>query len=157
MGLDTNDLITLARPVLNCLSPEIPYSLAGERLVIGTGLTESNLSQLFQVGGGPAVGLWQMEPATHDWLWVWLMNGTHDSLRRKVQALMAPLPSRINQLAGNLHYAIAMCRIRYYVSPEPLPCGDDWDGLASYWVRVYNAGGAGTTARFLEATACLRS
>ncbi|MFT9424981.1 MAG: hypothetical protein ABF570_07600, partial [Acetobacter syzygii] len=56
----------LVRPVL------AQIGLAGAAavpLVTGTALVESGLVWLRQNGGGPALGLWQMEPATHDDCW----------------------------------------------------------------------------------------
>ena len=44
------------------------YSKAAERLVIGTGLTESRLEYVKQIGG-PALGLYQCEPSTHKDIW----------------------------------------------------------------------------------------
>lgn len=36
------------------------------RLVLGIGNKETQYRYLHQIGGGPALGPWQMEPATHN-------------------------------------------------------------------------------------------
>ena len=42
------------------------WSTAAEELVLGTAIVESSLIYISQHGAGPALGLWQVEPATHD-------------------------------------------------------------------------------------------
>jgi hypothetical protein len=42
------------------------WSEAAGELVLGTAIVESNHTYLKQHGDGPALGLWQVEPATHD-------------------------------------------------------------------------------------------
>ena len=50
------------RPALVKLRLQSP---AAEALLLGTAVVESGLSALVQAGGGPALGLYQIEPATH--------------------------------------------------------------------------------------------
>ena len=40
------------------------YSKAAEELLLGTAIQESRLKYLVQIGGGPALGVYQMEIAT---------------------------------------------------------------------------------------------
>ena len=42
------------------------WSSSAEELVLGTAIVESGLTYLKQHGDGPALGLWQIEPATHE-------------------------------------------------------------------------------------------
>ena len=56
----------IIRPVLLVIGGE---SRAAENLILGTALQESNLRYLRQLGDGPARGVYQMEPATHDDIW----------------------------------------------------------------------------------------
>ena len=42
------------------------WSMAAEELVLGTAIVESAAIYLRQHGAGPALGLWQAEPRTHD-------------------------------------------------------------------------------------------
>ena len=130
------------------------YSASAEHIVLGTGLTESKLSALRQYGDGPALGLFQMEPATHLSLWVHSIPGV-TGLAQKLKALLAPVDHEglphPNPLAitHNLLYAAAMCRVRYYIVPKRLPLQNDPMGMAVYWLRYYNAGGKGTIAAAL--------
>jgi hypothetical protein len=132
--------------------------LAAERLVIGTALTESGLSKLDQIGRGgedgwgPALGLWQMEKATFDdhvrWMAVRqarLFERTYHMIGSTDSFLGDPW----KELAGNLFFAAAMCRVHYYRVPAKLPPADDLDHMASYWKRYYNSElGAGTVVDF---------
>jgi hypothetical protein len=120
---------------------------AAEQLLLGTAAQESNCHYLRQVGGGPALGLWQMEPATHNDIWHnWLRFD--DELFDAVKGL---LPCRwlpggqdpvvldfAPELVGNLPYAAAMARCHYRRVPQPLPAVGDVRSMAQYWKRWYN-------------------
>lgn len=67
---------------------------AAERLLLGTALTESGLVHLRQSGGGPARGLYQIEPATHRDLWRHYL-AFRPALAARLLCLAAP--------AGDLH------------------------------------------------------
>lgn len=129
------------------------WSPAAENLVLGTMMQESELRALKQYGG-PAIGLAQMESATHTSLWVHSIPGIK-GLGQKLKALLAPvdhealpLPNEL-ALTHNLLYSCAMCRVRYYIVRERLPLQNDPMAMAVYWLRYYNAGGQGTIAAAL--------
>ena len=138
----------IVRPVLDHLGLHTP---AAEDLLVGTAIHESGgLKWLRQRGGGPALGLYQIEPGTHDWLIAgYLTAPGRRALGRRVDELVAPWPARREQLVSNLAYATAVARLRYLPDPEPIP--DNIEGQARYWKRVYNtAHGAGTVAEYVE-------
>ena len=108
------------------------WSMAAENLLLGTAVQESGLKYLRQFDAGPARGVYQIEPATHDDI-VKRYLKRKPALRKLVSALAAPEPSRIDQLATNLAYATAICRLRYWMVPKPLPEAGDIKGLAKYW------------------------
>ena len=140
--------LLVVRPALTHLGL---WSAAAENLLLGTAVHESGLRFLRQLGDGPARGLFQIEPATHDDLWENFLRRRR-ALRTKVAALAAPVPSRLEQLATNAAYATAMARLVYLRAPEPLPAAHDVEALARYWKRHYNtARGGGSTAAFLLA------
>jgi len=138
------------RPALKALEPEIPYSEAAERLILGTAIQESGLRYLDQLapGPGPAFGLMQMERATHDDHVKWL--SLKPALALKVEALLAPTPSRIEQMATNLLYAVAMARIHYWRRLDgQVP--SDLDGAARAWKKAYNSNlGRGKPEQFVN-------
>lgn len=128
------------------------WSEAAERLLLGTALVESGLLYLVQHGGGPALGVYQIEPPTHDWLILeWLANRSRTDLAATVLGLRAVYPPPHRQLVTNLAYATAVARLRYRVDPAPLPSAENIWGLAAYWKRVYNtAAGKGDPADFVR-------
>jgi hypothetical protein len=56
-------------PVLRQLGLDEYRMQAAEELLLGTALQESGLIYRRQLNNGPALGLFQMEPATHDDIW----------------------------------------------------------------------------------------
>lgn len=113
-------------------------------LVTGTAFQESGLVYLKQLGTGPALGLFQMEPATHDYLWTLPSMQPNGSLAARVlQEIGAPAVPLVSRLVWDLYYAAIMCRIKYLSSPIALPANTAI-GLANYWKTIYNSSlGAG--------------
>lgn len=124
------------------------WSPAAERLLLGTALTESGLRHLHQVGG-PARGLYQIEPATlRDLIANWLPR--HPKLAERLRGFTAPHGALDDQLIWNLAYASAVARLIYYRRPEPLPRADDLPALAEYWKAHFNtAAGKGAPGDFI--------
>tara|TARA_R110001583_G_scaffold51915_1_gene161596 strand:+ start:501 stop:1019 length:519 start_codon:yes stop_codon:yes gene_type:complete len=135
------------------------YSLAAEQLVLGTIAQESHGSYLKQLGKGPALGLIQMEPATHRDLWVNFVK-----YKRAIRdALLVMTSDSVDEcyeqngwpdhvaLIWNLRYAIAMCRVHYYRKPQALPEVHNIRALGEYWKDHYNTiHGAGTVEEFIN-------
>ncbi len=135
----------IIRPVFLVIGGE---SRAAENLILGTALQESNLRYLRQLGDGPARGVYQMEPATHDDIWDNYLRYRVE-LRNGVSGFEVPGQDRHEQLMWNLGYATAMCRVHYRRVLEPLPGADDIPGLAAYWKQHYNTPlGRGTVSDF---------
>lgn len=120
----------VVRPVLHRLGL---YSEAAEELLMLTAATESLCGKYLHQVGGPALGIYQMEPATHSDIW---------NNYLKYKGGLAPEVAKYGRssadLAGNLYYATAMARIHYLRRPERLPSAIDIDGLAQYWKDHYN-------------------
>ena len=127
------------------------WSEAAENLLLGTALVESGLLFVRQIRG-PALSYYQIEPRTHAWLVdEWLQEPAHHDLKMRILALRAPVPDNVEQLITNLAYSTAVCRLRYWVRPEPLPQPDDLRGLAQYWKDWFNtAKGKGDPAKFVK-------
>lgn len=119
------------------------YSDTALNLVTGTGLVESGYRVTTQYGGGPALGWFQMEPATHDDIW------RNYLVYRKglAQKILSLLPENLSPASSKFHpqascliypaYAAAMCRVKYLRSPLPLPKNTAFN-LCQYWKQVYN-------------------
>jgi len=135
----------IIRPVLEELEM---WSPAAENLVFGTALTESGLGYLKQTGKGPALGLWQMEPATVRDISRYLARRL--DLRDRLRPYCIDWPFDPDELPGNLYLSCALCRIHYWRVPDALPRADDLAGLGRYWKQYYNTiNGAGTVNDFL--------
>tara|TARA_R110000782_G_C14819221_1_gene413884 strand:- start:31680 stop:32147 length:468 start_codon:yes stop_codon:yes gene_type:complete len=120
------------RPVLRELNA---HSDAAELLLLGTAAQESRFEYIHQLGGGPALGLWQMEPATHN-------DIVNNYLQYRPELAAAIFRASgcagfaANNLLKNLSYACAMARVHYLRVREALPA--DLDGQAAYWKLHYN-------------------
>jgi len=130
------------------------YSEAAENLLIGTAMHESKLEYLHQING-PAIGLWQMEPDTHNDLWENYIK-YRDNLKSLLRQLAGAkhLSKNVDhkEMHGNLNYACAMARMQYYRQAEPLPDSQDIEGLAEYYKKYYNTPlGKATPRHFVEA------
>ena len=111
-------------------------------LLLGTAAVESGFGTfLRQKGHGPALGAFQMEPATFA-----------DLRGRFVSRFPFLLEARVEQLETNISLAIIMARIKYLSISAPLPDALDVEGLGGYWKNFYNSpAGAGTVEGFIEA------
>ena len=146
LGLDVEQVrIEVVRPALRSIKL---WSRVAENLVLGTGIVESRLKYIKQLGTGPALGLFQMEPFTHNDIWRTTLWGTE--LGMNVGNLIRPfhgIAPPATQLIGNLWYAAAMCRVHYRRIRAPLPSDNAMD-LARYWKQYYNTPlGAGTVEK----------
>ncbi|MBF0190242.1 MAG: hypothetical protein HQL99_03710 [Magnetococcales bacterium] len=144
MGLDPRQLLVLVIcPTLQRLDL---WSSAAEELLLGIAIQESGLRYLTQLGGGPAMGLWQMEKITHDDIWQNFLHG-----RTKLALnILGPYPKPDHaRLAWDLAYACGMCRVHLLRCPGALPAAGDLDGQANYWKLHYNSLlGAGTAEQY---------
>ena len=139
MGINPKQLRELVIiPTLQYLNPVIPYSIEAVDLLCMTAAHESlNGTYLKQIKG-PALGIYQMEPATHDDIWDNFL-----SHRKILSQLVSGFD--LDELVTDLKYATAMARVHYYRVPEALPkrkdTGPDSDyiyHLAKYAKRHYN-------------------
>jgi hypothetical protein len=114
------------------------WSPAAEELLLGTAIMESHLTYRRQFGNGPARGLFQMEPATHDDIWNNFLK-FKPTFAKAVSALLSKASAnKLTELEINDRYACAMARMHYRRKSEPLPAAGDVQAMATYWKRHYN-------------------
>ncbi len=110
------------------------YTPAAVQLLLLTAAVESNLGEyVVQMRGGPARGIFQMEPFTE--------RDIHNNYLNRKPTLMGAVHRVMGQglnLMLNLEYQILMARIHYLRKPEPLPAYGDIKGMAAYWKKHYN-------------------
>ena len=138
------------------------YSLGAEKLLLHTAIIESRLIFLKQVGG-PALGIYQMEPATHKDIWLNYLQH-REELSNKVNDFSTAYSLNANEpdtkvefdLIHNLAYATAMARVHYLRVPAKLPEWDDIRGQGKYWKTFYNTHlGKGTEEKFVTEISAL--
>ena len=127
------------------------YSESAVNLLLGTAVQESRLTYLKQKGGGPALGLFQIEPATLDDIYFrYLKREDKKELLGRVQQFTTAQDVR-DQVIGNIPFAVVIARVRYLMVPEPLPAYDDLQALAGYWKKYFNSpAGKGEVHEFVE-------
>lgn len=125
------------------------YSEDATNLIMGTIAQESAFgTYIRQLYNGPAIGIVQMEPATHDWLKSNYL-AIKPNLVKKIIKSCGIICFKTEYLEYNLKYAIIFCRLRYLVVKEPLP--NNLHGYAKYWKKYYNTElGKGTVDEFIS-------
>lgn len=139
----------IIRPTLNYLGL---YSEDAEELLLATAIQESRLTYLKQLGGGPAVSVYQVEPATHADIWDNYLK-YKPGLHAKLKALKSDAfrSKGAQEMMHNLAYATAIVRIHYLRVPKPLPSKDSVEDMAKYWKVYYNTvKGRGTEQEFID-------
>jgi len=125
------------------------YNLPHLQIGFGTAGQESGFRSIAQQGDGPALGIWQMEPETHDSLWANFIK-YRPSIRQALSTCLGGviIPPPADRLLSDPIYAAMMMFVRYLDAPGAIPA--DLAGQAAYYVRFYNAGGKATTAEYLN-------
>ncbi|WP_422444221.1 hypothetical protein [Endozoicomonas sp. ALB091] len=127
------------------------HSESAVNLLLGTVAHESKMGAFLKQVGGPALGIYQIEPATLEDVYKNYLS-YRPSLLKDIEALRAEGMTRDQSLINNLAYATAIARLVYRRVPEPLPAHDDIAGLAAYWKKHYNTYlGKGNRQQFMDA------
>lgn len=128
------------------------HSRSAVQLLLGTAAAETRLGHYVHQISGPALGIYQMEPATHDDIWL-----NYLSYRPQLADVISDMipedrsGNPAEMLLTDLRYATVMARVHYLRSPLPLPQEGDWAGMAAMWKSVYNTNlGAGTIEHFMS-------
>ena len=120
-------------------------------LVFRTGMAESGYRHLSQMGSGPAVGFFQVEPATIDDTW-----NNYAVYRKPIMDILKdmgfdPNNSKISVMSS-IALQAAFCRLKYRRDRLSIPPADDIYAQAAYWKRVYNTElGKGSVEHFVKA------
>ena len=147
--LNKDDLRIVIADVLKRLGM---YSETATELLMGTCAVESDFGQsVEQIGGGPALGVFQMEPNTMNDIWY-----NYIRYREGLRVILAEEfgmrgPDK-ERLKNDLEYGIVMARLKYRRSPIVLPSStSDVKGLAEAWKKIYNSTlGKGTVEKFIS-------
>lgn len=143
-----NTLKEIAEEVLYRLNA---YSDDALVLVMRTGAAESGYRALRGKGDkNPAVGFWQVEPATA--IDVWDNFVLYRPFYRQVLYSLGYDDSNPEfSILSNIALQVAFCRLQYLRDPEQIPDWTDINKQAQYWKRIYNTElGRGTVKHFIQ-------
>ena len=139
MGIKTKDLIELViRPTLTGINW---WSREAEQLLAGTCAQETQMGFYLHQVDGPALGIWQIESATHlDCQENYIrFDNTLNMNILKVCGLGTTTVISDDLLIYNLRYACCMARVIYLRTHDSLPAYNDIAGQADYWKTHYNS------------------
>ena len=125
------------------------YSEDAVNLMMGTAAQESRLGEFIrQLFGGPALGIFQMEPNTFRDICKNYLVYKKDLWDKIINICNSPFVSP-DMLVWNLKLAICMTRVHYLRVPEKLP--NSIEGYANYYKKYYNTYlGKATTEEFIH-------
>ena len=126
---------------------KVAYSDTAVELLMMTAAHESKLGTYLAQMNGPALGMFQMEPATEEDIWDNYLHYRPELELAISQFSMGDVYPE--EMKWNLKYAIVMARIHYYRVPQALPEG--YKELAEYAKEHYNTQeGKATSEKYLE-------
>ena len=133
MAFDTQQFKEL---IADTLAEDNLYSVQAVELLLGTAAQESKFGTYLRQIRGPALGVFQMEPATYQWM------------QEKFGRVYGFQDRKAEDMIWDLKLAILLCRLRYLVVKEPIP--KTLPEQARYWKKYYNtSAGKGTPAEYI--------
>ena len=140
--------LTLKSLIASVLKELNLHSDNAVNLLMGTAAQESHLGRYRkQLGGGPALGIFQMEPATFDDI-VKNYLRYKPELAARIERVARISRFKAEDIENNDLLAICMARVHYLRVREAIP--SDLEGWARYWKRYYNTPiGKGTEEEFI--------
>lgn len=133
------------------------YSKDAVELLMLTAAQETHLGRYLKQIRGPALGIFQIEPATlADLITNYLMY--RGKLGKIVQSLyvkglgMAGTADSVGlNMQGNLILQVVIARLIYRRVPEPLPDNRSHEAMAQYWKKYWNTSlGRGTVEEAVQ-------
>lgn len=100
---------------------------------------------------GPALGIYQMEPATYNDIWQNYIANNSKLLLVLLSNFGCHNMSSEDRLVYDLRFATAMTRIHYARVPQALPLKDDIEAMWDYYKEHYNSSrGAAEKAQSIQ-------
>ena len=125
----------ILKPCLSALQLDTPVA---EELLIATMAHESKGGTYLKQEGGPALGIYQMEPKTHDDIWNAYLPSFHDVTYKTMAVCKLSMKPTADMMVYNLYYATCMARIFYLRIPQGLPATSDIDAIWDYYKKWWN-------------------
>lgn len=134
--LNSEQLKTLV--IIPALKDLLLYSEDAVALLLFTCASESIGGTYLQQVKGPALGIYQMEPATYNDLWVNFILHKNDMKLQLLHSFGCGYMPSEERLIYDLRFATAMARIFYARVKAPLPNANDTEALWNYYKLYYN-------------------
>jgi len=127
------------------------WTPSAEEMLLMIAAHESGLgSSLKQIGSGPALGLYQIEPATMYDNYQNFIYARPGLEKQITEVSGVRLPSE-QQLQYNPIYSTIQARLKLYRSPGQLPAPHDAQAMANYAKQHYNSpDGAATEEKYMQ-------
>ena len=129
-----------------------PQPLEATGLLLGTAATETCVQCMPQMGGGPACGVFQIEPVTAQDLHRFLATTAVFTPLLDTRCSLHGGDFDETALSRDLSYQVLLARTLYYVrDPHPLPAVVDVVEASKRWKQYYNTYlGAGTEEKYQQ-------
>ncbi len=116
--------------------------------MLGTCAQESKGGTYLKQVNGIAYGAWQMEPTTHDDIWLRFLPNQPIKCSLMVNHCQIRTKPDASIMLYHLTYACAMARLHYSRNPDPIP--NTLEEQAKYWKSNYNSmKGKGTVEEYM--------
>ena len=153
------DRTVLSKEIRETLSEANMYTTDMHKLLLGTIASESDFGSLNKQRGGPALGIGQMEPSTHNDIWSNYLSYKPQLRSKVINSMWFGVP-KLTQLRYNRKYQILMYTVQYQRAHSVNKCldhpkfktkNDEIWYFAWLHKKVFNtAAGKSTTKRFFE-------
>jgi len=123
-------------------------------LLLCTAAIESNCGYYIKQIGGPALGIWQMEPDTEEDIYNHCDAMQGEEFKELIELTMPVTHDRAwgEALIVAPMYACAMARLKYSMDTAALPDHNNLRAVYDYYKRIYNTpAGASTWPKFKQA------
>lgn len=151
--MDTIISVPFYGDLILCVLRESPFPepQKAQHLLLGTVAQESAFTYTRQLGGGPARGLPQIEPATEASLWGDFL-AYQNELAAYINSRCGRTGPNETALEYDMVYGILLMRTLYFWrDPALLPAVDDVEEAAKRWKQFYNTPlGAGTESEYVQ-------
>lgn len=129
------------------------WSPEAENLLLAVCAQESHLGKYLVQDNGPALGIYQMEPATYEDIVINVICKSTRNWLYKIYTYFGrmELLGNTEKLIYDLRYATLFARLQFWRYKAPIPAVEDLDGLFDYWKKYYNRNAEkGNKQQFIE-------
>lgn len=125
----------IIKPALSLINM---YSTDAEELLVFTCAAESLGGYYLHQVKGPALGIFQMEPATYTDIWQNFILNNPKILQMIALNFEAPKIPSTDRVVYDLRFAALMARLHYRRVKAPIPPASDVELIWEYYKKYYN-------------------